>query len=136
VLSRLVTTPPRHIVLCYLGSATRERVVREAAELCQRSGARLSLVLPIVDTVVPRGCCGIQGEQWRDLVGEATRDAARDVARLLDTYGCRPANVEIEVGPSVDEIAARAAARYDCDTIAIARRRRPWSRWGLHVAAV
>jgi nucleotide-binding universal stress UspA family protein len=128
-----VTARPRHIVLCYLGSAIRERV--EAAQLCQTSGARLSLVLPIVDTVVPRGCCGIQGEQWRDLAREATCDAARDVARLLDAHGCPPVNVEIEVGASVDEIAARAAARYGCDAIAIARRRRPWSRWGLEMVA-
>jgi nucleotide-binding universal stress UspA family protein len=130
-----VTVGPRHVVLCYLGSAIRERVVREAAQLCQTSGAKLSLVLPIVDAAVPDGCCGIQGEQWRGLAGEATADAAREVARLLDAFGCRPVNVEIEVGPSVEEIAARAAERYGCDTIAIGRRRRPWSRWGLDIAA-
>jgi nucleotide-binding universal stress UspA family protein len=134
-LAGLVTVGPRHVVLCYLGSAIRERVLREAAELCQVSGARLSLVLGIVDRAVPDGCCGIRGEQWRALATEATRDAAREVARLLDAFGCPPVNVEIEVGPSVDGIAASAAARYGCDTIAIGRRRRPWSRWGLELVA-
>jgi nucleotide-binding universal stress UspA family protein len=130
-----MTVAPRHVVLCYLGSAIRERLVREAAELCQASGAKLSLVLPIVDTTVPDGCCGIQREQWRALAGEATRDAARELARMLDAYGCPPVNVDIEAGPSVDEIAERAAARYGCDAIAIGRRRRPWSRWGLEMVA-
>jgi nucleotide-binding universal stress UspA family protein len=54
---------------------------------------------------------------------------------LLGAFGCPSVNVEIEVGSSVDGIAARAAARYGCDTIVIGRRRRPWSRWGLEMVA-
>jgi len=42
-----------------------------------------------------------------------------------------PANAAVEVGPSVPEIARRAAARCACDVIAVTARRHPWSSGGL-----
>jgi len=121
---------PRHIALYYLGSADNEQLLRQAAELCQASGAGLSLVLPVVDGAVPDGCCGIQGEHWRRLIDEDTHDTAQRAARILEAVGCSPANVAVEVGPSLADIAARTADRYGCDVMAIGRKRRPWSSAG------
>jgi nucleotide-binding universal stress UspA family protein len=122
---------PEHLLLCYFGTGVNQDVLRQTAELCEMAGARLSLVLPVVDATIPDGCCGIQGEHWRRLTDEDTRDAARRAVELLSTLGCPPANVAIESGASVAEIARRAAARYGCDAVAIARKRRPWSSGGL-----
>jgi nucleotide-binding universal stress UspA family protein len=122
---------PRHILLCHLGSGDNEQLLRRAAELCARSGADLSLVVPVVDGAMPDGCCGIDGEHWRRLTDEGTRDAAQRAVRLLEALGCPSRNVAIEAGPSLAEIAARAAERYGCDVIAIARKRAPWSSGGL-----
>jgi nucleotide-binding universal stress UspA family protein len=121
----------RHIALYYLGSAHDERLLQQAAELCEGSGAELTLVLPIVDGAVPGGCCGIQGEHWRRLTDEDTRDAAQRAVQVLEGLGCQPVNVAVEVGPSLADIAARTAARYGCDVIAIGRKRRPWSSAGV-----
>jgi nucleotide-binding universal stress UspA family protein len=121
----------RHIALYYLGSAHDERLLQQAAELCESSGAELSLVLPIVDGAVPDGCCGIQGDHWRRLTDEDTRGAARRAARVLEGLGCPPVNIAVESGPSLADIAARTAARYGCDVIAVGRKRRPWSTAGV-----
>jgi hypothetical protein len=121
---------PRHVALYYLGSAANKQLLRQAAELCASAGAELSLVLPIVDEAVPDGCCGIQGSHWRRLIDEDIRDAAHRAARLLEGVGCSPANVAVEVGPSLADIAARTADRFGCDVLAIGRKRRPWSITG------
>jgi nucleotide-binding universal stress UspA family protein len=121
---------PRHVALYSLGSAANEQFLRQAAELCASAGAELSLVLLIVDEAVPDGCCGIQGAHWRRLIDEDTRDAAQRAAQLLEGAGCSPANVAVEVGPSLADIAARTADRFGCDVIAIGRKRRPWSNAG------
>jgi hypothetical protein len=122
---------PRHVLLCYLGSGDNEPLLRQAAELCERCGADLSLVLPIIDGAVPDGCCGIQGEHWRQLTDEGTRDAAQRAVQLLARLGAPPVNVAIEAGPSLAAVAGRAAVRYGCDVIAIGRKRAPWSSGGL-----
>jgi hypothetical protein len=106
------------------------RHVAEPIELCASSGAELSLVLPIVDEAVPDGCCGIQGAHWRQLIDEDTRDAAQRAAWLLEGAGCSPANVAVEVGPSLADIATRTADRFGCDVIAIGRKRQPLSNAG------
>jgi hypothetical protein len=122
---------PRHVLLCYLGTGDNEQLLRQAAELCERSGAELSLVLPVIDGAVPDGCCGIQGEHWRRLTDEDTRDTAQRAGRLLERLGAPPVNIAIEVGPSLADIASRAAERCGCDFIAIGRKRAPWSSGGL-----
>ncbi|MEN3280219.1 MAG: hypothetical protein V7607_1359 [Solirubrobacteraceae bacterium] len=121
---------PRHIALYCLGSPHDEELLRQAAELCKNCRADLSLVVPIVDGAVPDGCCGIRGEHWRRLIDEDTRDAARSAARALEGLGCAPVNIAVEIGPSLADIAARTAARYGCDAIAVGRKRRPWSSAG------
>jgi nucleotide-binding universal stress UspA family protein len=130
---------PRHVALCYLGTADDEQLLRRAAELAARSGARLSLVLPIVDGAIPDGCCGIQAEHWQRLVEEDARGAAQRAVQCLEEFGCPPVNVALELGPSLAEIARRAAARYGCDVIAVGRKRPPWSSAGMsrrHVNAL
>jgi nucleotide-binding universal stress UspA family protein len=121
----------RHVLLCYLGSADSDEVLREAAKLCSDSSAELSVLLPFVDAPVPDGCCGIQGEHWRRLMDEQTRDAADRAERLLTAWGCPPVNVAIQTGTSIRDIALRAATRYGCDVVAVGRRRRRWSFGGL-----
>ena len=118
---------PEHLLLCYLGSGESDEILRQAAELCTASGARLSVLLPVVDTAVPDGCCGVQGEHWRRMMDEETKAAAARAEQRLTTFGCPPANVTIDVGPSMTEIALAAAARLGCDAIGVGRKRRPWS---------
>lgn len=84
-LSRLVA--PEHIMLCYLGSAESDDVLRGAVELCEESGAELSVLLPVIDSPVPGGCCGIQGEHWRRLMDDETRNAAERAERALTAWG-------------------------------------------------
>jgi hypothetical protein len=121
---------PRHIALYCFGSGDNEPLLRQAAELCRRSDVKLSLVLPIIDDVVPDGCCGIQADHWRRLVDDDLGDAAQRAVRFLQRSGCPPVNVAVEVGPSLGDIAARTAARHGCDVIAVGRKRRPWSSAG------
>jgi hypothetical protein len=93
------------------------------------------VVMPVVDAAIPDGCCGIQGEQWRRLTDEDSRDAMRHAVDLLESLGCAPANAAIEVGPSVPEIAHRAAARCGCAAIAVSIKRYPWSSGACRVAS-
>jgi nucleotide-binding universal stress UspA family protein len=122
---------PAHVLLCYLGRGQSDRTLRAVAELCKESDARLSVVLPVVDAAAPSGCCGIQGTQWLRLMEQEERDAARRAVRLLESYGCSPTEVAIEVGASVPEIARAAAERRGCDLVAVTGRRWPWSTGGL-----
>ena len=123
--------PPQHVLLCYLGPADRDEVLREAAQLCDESGAELSVVVPVIDAPVPDGCCGIQGEHWRRLMDEETQDAAERAERLLRGWGCPPANLVVDVGASVGDVVSRAAHRFGCDVVAVGRKRRRWSTRGL-----
>jgi hypothetical protein len=104
--------------------------LRQAAELCARSGAELSLVLRIVDEAVPDGCCRIQGEHWRRLIDEDTRDDAQRAARPLEGLGCPPVNVAVELAPRWLTPLPGTADRYGCDVIAVGPKRRPWSSAG------
>jgi hypothetical protein len=124
-------TPPQHVLLLYLGSGKNDEVLHRAAELCEHSGAQLSVALPVVDAAIPRGCCGIQGEQWRSMMDEETRESALRAMRLLQGLGCTPASVDIEVGSSIPDIAQQAGTRCSCDVIAVSAKRRPWSMGGL-----
>jgi nucleotide-binding universal stress UspA family protein len=120
-----------HVLLCYLRSGRSDTMLRDVAAACAELGAKLSVVMPIVDAAIPDGCCGIQGEQWRRLTDEDSRDALRRAVHLLDSLGCPPVDAAIEVGPSVPEIARSAAARCECDVIAVGARRHAWSGGGL-----
>ena len=118
-------------MLCYLGSAESDDVLRRAVELCEESGAELSVLLPVIDSPVPDGCCGIQGGHWRRLMDDETRNAAERAERVLKAWGCPPQNVVVEVGPSISDIAVRVAARFGCDVVAVESKRRRWSTSGL-----
>lgn len=119
------------VLLCLAGTSEEDPAVPRAAELCRESGARLSIVVPLVDVAAPRGCCGIQGEHWSTLLDEQTAEDVGRVTRLLEHLGCRAEDVEIEVGPSVREIVLAATERLGSDLVVVSRRRRPWSGWGL-----
>lgn len=123
--------PRRHVLLLYLGPGKNDEVLQRATELCEHSGAQLSVALPVVDGAIPSGCCGIQGEQWRSMMDEDTRESAQRAMRRLQSLGCTPASVDIEVGSSIADIAQRAGARCSCDVIAVPPKRRPWSSDGL-----
>jgi nucleotide-binding universal stress UspA family protein len=114
-----------HALLCYFGSA--ESDLRQAAALCESAGARLSVVLPVVDAPLAGGCCGIQGEHWQRLMHADTRDALERARRLLESIHSRPVNVAVEAGSSVTEALQQAARRWACDVVAVRRKRRPWS---------
>jgi hypothetical protein len=120
-----------HVLLCYLRPARSDNLLRQVADLCARRRASLSVVMPVVDAAIPDGCCGIHGEHWRKITDEDSRDAMRHAVDLLESLGCAPANAAIEVGPSVPEIAQRAAARCGCDAIAVSAKRHPWSSGAL-----
>lgn len=122
----LIEMSPRHILLCH-SSGYGDAFLSQAAELCRASRAKLTVVLPVVDVRAADGCCGIQGDQWRRLMDEADREAGLRALDVLDRMGCRPQHVAVEVGPSLPQIAQRAAERAGCDTIAVGRRRWPWS---------
>jgi hypothetical protein len=51
--------------------------------------------------------------------------------RLLEGWGCPPTNLVVDVGASVGDVVSRAAERFGCDVIAVARKRRRWSTRGL-----
>lgn len=121
---------PRHVLLCY-SNAYGDDVLRQAAALCRASRASLSVVLPIVDGAIPDGCCGIQGDHWRRMMDEADREAELRAVSLLDRMGCRPQGIAVEAGPSLPQILQCAAERTGCDTIAVGRKRWPWSTSGL-----
>jgi hypothetical protein len=67
--------PAGHVLLCCPSTAANDGVLREAAALYGARHARLSLVLPMSDEPLPRGCCGMGSYQWRRLVEEVARDA-------------------------------------------------------------
>ena len=119
-----------HILLCLPGASRDDPAVQRAAELCRTPGARLSVIVPVVDAAAPRGCCGIQGEHWRTLLDEQTAEGVARAAGQLEHLGCR-ADIEIEVGVSVRDIVLAATERLGCDLVVVSRRRRPWSGWGL-----
>lgn len=121
----------KHLLLCYFGSAQGHHGLHRAATLCEEVGQQLSVVLPIVDAPVADGCCGIQGEQWRRLTDEATRDDLERAVRFLESLGCRPVHVGIEAGSTIPDVVERAAVRWSCDAVAISPKRRPWSMVGL-----
>jgi hypothetical protein len=120
-----------HVLLCYLRPARSDAMLRQVADLCAKRRASLSVVMPVVDAAIPDGCCGIQAEQWRRLTDEDSRDAMRRAVNFLESLGCAPADAAIEVGPSVPEIALRAASRCGADSIAVGAKRHPWSTGGL-----
>jgi nucleotide-binding universal stress UspA family protein len=122
---------PAHVLLFYLGRTQSDDTLRSVAELCRRNDAQLSVVLPVVDAAVPSGCCGIDGEQWRRLMDEEDQAAGQRAVRLLESFGCSPNDVAIEVGRSVPDIAREAAERRACDLVAVSRKRWPWSAGGL-----
>jgi nucleotide-binding universal stress UspA family protein len=119
--------PPDHVLLCFPNSSGNDRLLTEVTALCAARSARLSLVLPVVDAAVPRGCCGIQADHWRRIVDEDARDALRHATRLLTSLGADPEHIALETGPSIPEVVARAATRWDCTIVAVAGRRRLWS---------
>jgi nucleotide-binding universal stress UspA family protein len=116
-----------HVILCYLGSGESDDVLRQAAQLSRASGARLSVLIPVVEVAVPDGCCGVQGEHWRRLMDDETRAAARHAERVLTALGCPPANVIVDGGRAISAIALEAAERLGADAIAVGCKRRPWS---------
>ena len=120
-----------HVLLCYLRPAGSEALLRQVADLCTERGASLSVVMPVIDAAIPDGCCAIQGEHWRRITDEDSRDDMRRAVDLLARLGCAPAHATIDVGPSVPEIARRAAARCGCDAIAVGAKRHPWSTGGF-----
>jgi hypothetical protein len=119
--------PPDHVLLCCPGSTGDDRLLTEVAALCSARGARLSVVLPMVDAAVPRGCCGIQGDHWRRIIDQDARDALRRTARHLTSLGAHPEHVALEPGPSVPEVVDQAATRWGCTIVAVAGKRRLWS---------
>jgi|tagenome__1003787_1003787.scaffolds.fasta_scaffold20915322_3 nucleotide-binding universal stress UspA family protein len=117
---------PRHVLLCY-ASPYDDGVLGQVAELCRASRASLNVVLPVLDVAAADGCCGIQGDHWQRIMGEADHEARLRALDLLDQLGCPPQQIDVEVGHSLPEIAQRAAERGGCDAIAVGRRRWPWS---------
>jgi hypothetical protein len=120
-----------HILLCDSCSPANDHVLRRAAEMSHGSGARLSLVLPVLDTPVPDGCCGIQGRQWQHLMEEDERAALRSAVRRLESLDSQPAHAAIEVGDSLADIVQRCLTSWGCDVVAVGPKRRPWSTGGL-----
>lgn len=121
----------RHVLLCLVEASDNDPAVARAAQLCRNSGAKLSVVIAVVDAAAPRGCCGVQGDRWRKLLDDETAERVRHAALELDHLCCRPEAVEIEVGPSVGDIVVAATDRLGCDRVVVSRRPRLWSGWGL-----
>ena len=119
--------PPDHVLLCCPSSTGDDRLLTEVTALCATRGARLSVVLPVVDAAVPRGCCGIQGDHWRRIIDQDARSALRRTARLLTSLGAHPEHVALEAGPSLPEVIEQAATRWGCTIVAVAGKRRLWS---------
>ena len=122
---------PKHVLLCQVGSAQSDQMLRQAADLCEASGALISVVLPVVDGPLPKGCCGVQGDHWLRLMNEAMQDGLVGAVAQLAAFGCRPEDAAVEAGPSVTQIVYQAASRRGCDVVAVGRKRRPWSAGGL-----
>jgi hypothetical protein len=120
-----------HVLLCYFGSTASDNVSGRAAALSHSAGARLSVVLPVVDAPVPDGCCGIQGQHWQRLMDEDSRVALESAVRRLESLDCRVANAAIEAGDSLADIVQRSVTSWGCDVVAVSLKRRPWSTGGL-----
>jgi hypothetical protein len=81
----------------------------------------------MVDAAVPRGCCGIQADQWRRIIDQDARNALKRTARHLTSLGAHPEHVALEAGPSIQDVVEHTATRWDCTIVAVAGKRRLWS---------
>jgi nucleotide-binding universal stress UspA family protein len=121
-----------HLLLCYRPTREGDRALARAAALADPG---LTVVLPVVDGPLARGCCAIQPAQWERILDADTRLAARRASALLEAAG-QPRQVSVETGPTVDEVLRRVAEESGCDAIAVPARRRPWSSGGFSSRAV
>ena len=123
--------PLNHVLLCLVGVSERDPAIAQTADLCRASGAKLSVIVPVIDAVAAGGCCGIQGDHWQRLLDEQTAEAVRDAVAQLARLRCRPETVEIVVGRSIAEVVEVSSSRLGCDRVVVNRRHRPLSGSGL-----
>jgi nucleotide-binding universal stress UspA family protein len=118
-----------HVLLCCLGAEASDDALRRVTALSE--GAKLSVVVPVVETRTAEGCCGIGSSQWERLMDEHSADALRSVVARLESLGRSPAHAEVVAGRSLPEILEQCVAAWDCDAAALSAKRRPWSTRGI-----
>lgn len=119
-----------HVLLCYLASRGGDSVLGDGLGLAENLSARLTVVLPVVEVPLSRGCCGIQPAHWERLLEEDTRAAADRASKVLRGAGM-VGEVSIVRGSSITNILSLCAARSGCDLIAVPAKAHPWSTGGL-----
>lgn len=120
-----------HILLLLVGAPTNDGTLALVASLADGGGARLSVVLGVVDSPLSGGCCGIQAQQWQRLLDDGSRAELHRVVVGLRSRGCEPVNADVQVGNALADIVERSLESWDCDLVVVARRHRPWSSAGL-----
>jgi len=103
-----------HVLFPYHASRRGDRALRAAADLADRSGAKLTVLVPVIDTEGGRRCCGIQGQKWLSLLREV---AANDLERAQAHLGTRSVGTRYEIaeGASFHKLLETYARAEGCD---------------------
>lgn len=107
---------PEHILLCYRRCPAGDVALVRAAELATETGARLTVLVPLLEVDRSPRCCGIQGKQWRSLVRGALREELEHAAKVLADPGVELALGE---GPTIAAAVAGYAERNGCDLVGL-----------------
>ena len=134
---------PRHVLFPYRPSRRGDRALRAAAQLAGDSGARLTVLAPVINQEKGRRCCGLQGHRWIELLRESAAEDLDRARRVLGPHS--QATFAWAEGEDFREVVRRFAHENGCDMTAMApsivgalagRRRQPTDISGLRVEAL
>lgn len=134
---------PRHLLFPYRPSRRGDRALRAAAQLAEDSGARLTVLAPVINQEKGRRCCGLQGQRWIELLRAS---AADDLDRARRVLGPNPkATFAWAEGEDFRDVVKQFAREHRCDMTVMApsivgalasRRRQRLDVGGLRVEAL
>jgi hypothetical protein len=96
---------PGVLVFPYRHAKRAALALTRAAALAESLDRALTVVVPFVRPADDPGCCGIRGDQWRQMVREPAEADAERARHLLEAETIRH-SVTIAVGSSIPEIVA------------------------------
>ena len=104
---------PRHVLFPYRPSRRGDRALRAAAQLADDSGARLTVLAPVITQEKGRRCCGLQGQRWAELLRATAGD---DLDRARSVLGPHPkATFACAEGDGFRNVVTRFAREHGCD---------------------
>ncbi len=119
---------PAHVLVLYTASVDGDQALKQAFELVQAAGSRLTVLAVAVVERVKGRCCGIQSPYWNGVMSELADEDLRRATQVLD--GAPGVRFERVCDRSVTSALAREAAERGCDMIVIPRRRHRWAPYG------